>query len=167
MSTVYLALGSNIGNRRENLSEAVQLLNKTLTVIESSIIYETDPVGYLQQDKFLNAVLRCQTDLSAKEVLELCIKIEEKLGRIRKIKNGPRTIDVDILFYDDLILWDSELIIPHPKISERLFVLAPLCDVAENFVHPVLNKTILELFDAALKINSRTTVKPMHQNYIF
>ena len=129
MPSVYLALGSNLGDREQSIHKAIQALKKDgVSILKVSSIIETDPVGPLQ-DKFLNAVLKGKTQLSPEELLEVIQSVERKLGRVRKIINGPRTIDIDILLYDDIKLVSRRLIIPHPRMMERSFVLEPLKEV--------------------------------------
>lgn len=148
MATVYIALGSNVGDRLENLRRAVESLALDLDQLQASPVYETDPVGYDDQERFLNAVVRGETDLSPHRLLERVQEIETQLGRERPFPNAPRTIDLDILLYDDRILDSSDLTIPHPRLHERLFVLIPLADVAPEAAHPVLGKSINDLLRA-------------------
>jgi 2-amino-4-hydroxy-6-hydroxymethyldihydropteridine diphosphokinase len=131
---VYLALGSNIGDRIRNLNDAVDQLAKTegIEVINVSKIYETEPVGYLKQDKFLNMVILIGTDRKPLELLVELQKIEKELKRTREIHWGPRTIDIDILLYNEMEINLPELSIPHPRMNERAFVLIPLKDVIED-----------------------------------
>jgi 2-amino-4-hydroxy-6-hydroxymethyldihydropteridine diphosphokinase len=130
MPIVHLGLGSNLGDRAKNIHEAVSLLNKAgvMTVQLSSII-ETDPVGGPPQGLFLNAVLKARTELAPLELLNAVNAVESRLGRVRTVKNGPRTMDIDILLYDDLTLNTPELVIPHPRMREREFVMRPLNEV--------------------------------------
>ncbi|MBM4450940.1 MAG: 2-amino-4-hydroxy-6-hydroxymethyldihydropteridine diphosphokinase, partial [Chloroflexi bacterium] len=136
MAIAYLALGSNLGNRQENLSEAFELMSGQMVVQEVSSIYETEPVGYEQQPFFLNVVCRVSTGLSPEKLLRLATEIEKKLGRKSSFRNAPRTIDIDILFYDGLVMEGQELTIPHPRLTERAFVLVPLAEIAPELVHP-------------------------------
>lgn len=130
MSIAYLGLGSNLGDRGGNIAKAAALLQeKGTTLLKISSIVETDPVGGPAQDKFLNAVIKVETTLSPLELLNHCHAIEQKLGRVRTVANGPRTIDVDILLYDRLVLDTPLLKIPHPRMSERAFVLGPLKEI--------------------------------------
>jgi 2-amino-4-hydroxy-6-hydroxymethyldihydropteridine diphosphokinase len=140
---IFIALGSNLGNRRANLKKAVELLK--CEIIKSSSLYETEPVGFLDQPWFLNSVVLVDTKLSAVDLLRRCQEIEAKLGRRRDIPKGPRTVDLDLLFYDQMILNTPDLILPHPEIANRRFVLAPLNEIAPDFIHPVLQKTVAEL----------------------
>ncbi len=130
MPIVHLGLGSNLGDRAKNIHEAVSLLNAVgvITVQLSSII-ETDPVGGPPQGLFLNAVLKARTELVPLELLRVVNAVESRLGRVRTVKNGPRTMDIDILLYDELTLNTPELVIPHPRMREREFVMRPLNEV--------------------------------------
>ena len=128
MHTVYIGIGSNLGDRNDNIEQAVSRLHKISDIenIVVSEIYETEPVGNPDQGKFLNGVIKLDTNLSAEELLEKLLDIENVLGRLREIKNGPRTIDLDILLFDDIQINTPELIIPHPRMYEREFVLKGL-----------------------------------------
>lgn len=128
MHKVYLGLGSNIEPKKAHLQSAFDFIEKTEGVynFEKSPLYETAPVGYLDQDDFVNAVVSFETEKTPYEVLDICKAVEEALKRVRKIRWGPRTIDVDVLLYDDLVLSDEALTIPHPRMHERAFVLEPL-----------------------------------------
>lgn len=152
----YIGLGSNLGDRQKYLNNALNKLKNTKGIILNKIspIYETEPVGYLEQPFFLNCVAEIKTSLSPFELLNICISIENKLGRTRNIKWGPRTIDLDILFFGCLIINKEDLIIPHPRLNEREFVLIPMNDLAPNFLHPVFNLTINVLLKKLEKINS-------------
>ncbi|RKD21560.1 2-amino-4-hydroxy-6-hydroxymethyldihydropteridinediphosphokinase [Caminicella sporogenes DSM 14501] len=134
MARVFLSLGSNLGNKKENLDKAIDLLKKhdNINVIKISSYYETEPVGYTNQDYFLNIVIEIETALLPYDLFEYCSKIEQMLKRKRIIRWGPRTIDIDILLYDDLISNDEKLTIPHPRMTERAFVLVPLYEIAPD-----------------------------------
>ena len=135
MVTVYLGLGSNLGDRDKNIRNAVRLLeNNFVSIKRLSTIIETEPVGFLDQGKFLNAVLKGTTQLSPVDLLLYTQSIEKKLGRTRTIFNGPRTIDIDILLYDHEKISTPQLTIPHPRMWERDFVLAPLKEIEPDFV---------------------------------
>lgn len=141
---IFIALGSNLGDRRLNLQRATELLR--VEILKSSSLYETEPVGYLDQPWFLNSVILIQTYLSPVDLLRRCQEVEEKLGRKRDIPKGPRTLDLDLLFFNQIILNTPELILPHPAIADRRFVLEPLNEIAPDFIHPVLHKTVSGLF---------------------
>ena len=139
MNTAYLSLGSNIGDRLDMLQEAVcELMNQTdLRVTQISSVYETAPVGYTEQASFLNMVVEVQSDLSAFKILSICLETEQVLGRIREFRWGPRSIDLDILLYNDENMESENLIIPHPRMHERGFVLVPLLELIPNGNHPI------------------------------
>lgn len=141
---IYLSLGSNMGDKRKNLLKAIELIGKleNTEVIKTSTILETEPFGYLEQDNFLNACLEVKTLMTAQEFLKSILKIELDMGRVREIKWGPRIIDIDILFYDNEIIGEDNLSVPHPWICERKFVLDPLSEIAPNYIHPLEKKTI-------------------------
>lgn len=145
MATAYLGLGSNLGDRKQNLIQALELMSKHAVVEQVSSIYETEPVGNEEQPLFLNAVCRISTDMKPGQLLRLAKKIEARLGRKHSFPNAPRPIDIDILFYDDEVLNSKELTIPHPKLVERAFVLVPLAEIAPDLVHPGSGKAIKKL----------------------
>lgn len=149
MTTAYLGLGSNIGDREKNIGRAVGRLSEKLTVEQVSSIYETEPMGYQAQPWFLNAVCRVSTRLTPFNLLRIVKGVESELGRAPSFRNAPRIIDIDILFYEDRVLETEELIIPHPRIAERLFILVPLAEIAPDLVHPVVQKTIRQLLSEA------------------
>ncbi len=142
MKTVYIALGTNLGNRLANLREAIDFFSSELRVIRESTIYETPPWGYIEQPAFLNMVIEAETKLAPRALLSYLKDKEKNLGRIKNFRNGPRLIDLDILFYDDLILDEKKLTIPHPRLHERAFVLVPLAEIAPAFIHPLFGKKI-------------------------
>jgi 2-amino-4-hydroxy-6-hydroxymethyldihydropteridine diphosphokinase len=139
MATVYLGIGSNLGNRKKNIEDAVTSLRKNhISILKRSTIIETDPVGGPpDQGKFLNGVLKAQTELSPNELLNLLKHIEQELGRTKTVLNGPRIIDIDILLYDDLILQTPQLTLPHPRMFARDFVMNPLKEI-EPHLHEEL-----------------------------
>ena len=147
MPISYIALGSNLGGREPNIKTAIYLLSQKADILARSHIYETPPEGYPNQGPFLNAAVKVQTAKTPYELLKDCIWIEDFLQRERTFRNGPRTIDLDILFYDSLVLNEQNLTIPHPRLHERAFVLIPLLDICPELKHPILNKTIKELSD--------------------
>jgi 2-amino-4-hydroxy-6-hydroxymethyldihydropteridine diphosphokinase len=143
--TAYIGLGSNVGDKKAHCLRAVELLKENGTVLRVSSLYYTEPVGYREQEDFINAVAAFETDRSPRDLLILCHSLEEKMGRKRTVKWGPRTIDLDILLYGDHVLNDPDLIIPHPQFPARKFVLAPLVEIAPDVVHPVLKKSAAQL----------------------
>jgi len=145
LPTAYLCLGSNLGEREKNLIRALSLLSQEVNLEKASSIYETEPVGYKEQPFFLNLVCRITTDLNPQELLHLAKVIENKMGRMPSFLNAPRPIDIDILFYDNQIIKTQDLTIPHPRLAERAFVLAPLSEIASELIHPELDKSIAEL----------------------
>lgn len=148
MHYAYLLTGGNIGDRIMNLEQACELIEKnTGTVLEKSNVYETAAWGVTEQDPFLNQVVLVSTTLPAEKLLDTLLYIEQQLGRKRIEKMGPRTIDIDILFYNSEIISSPHLTVPHPRIANRRFVLTPLNEIAPDFVHPVLKKTITELLE--------------------
>ena len=157
---VYLLLGSNLGDRLQVMQTARELIQKEIGEIHAiSSVYETAPWGVLDQPAFLNQVVKIQTELKAEEVLRIILEIEHDLGRVRYERWGARVIDIDILYFRNLILNSARLTIPHPRLHERRFTLAPLAEIAPDYVHPVLNKSSLQLLascpdDSEVKIFS-------------
>lgn len=151
MHTVFLALGSNVGNKKQHIKHAVTALKKHISNITSAKLYETKPMYYEDQDMFINTVIKGQTNLAPKELLAFVKHSERELGRQTRFQNGPREIDIDILFYDQLIYESIDLVIPHPRISERTFVLEPFADLDPEFVHPQLKKSVKQLLTALQK----------------
>jgi 2-amino-4-hydroxy-6-hydroxymethyldihydropteridine diphosphokinase len=146
---VYLITGSNLGNSLSNLLHVKKLIREQLgEIIHESSVYKTAPWGNLNQQDFLNQALHIQTSISPQALMREILIIESSMGRKRIEKWEPRIIDVDILFYDTLVLDIPDLVIPHPLLHERRFVLAPLFDIAPNFIHPQLNKSVSELLDS-------------------
>jgi len=146
---VYLGLGSNLGRREENLHKALELIGeKTGNVLVSSSVYETEPWGFEAEHRFLNMVIKLETKLVPSDLLEVLLEIEKSMGRVRdKKKYSSRVIDIDILFYEDLDIAYHNLKIPHPYIQDRRFVLVPLVEIAPDFMHPVLQKSVKDLLD--------------------
>lgn len=146
--TAYIGLGSNIGDRQQNLDLAIEMLRQTplVAVTAVSSYRNTEPVGNVEQPDFLNAVAEIQTELEAQELLKVCNGIEKDLKRERIIHWGPRTIDLDILLYGNMVMKEDALEIPHPRMHERDFVLGPLCEIAPQAVHPIYQKTVTVLY---------------------
>lgn len=142
MALVFIGIGSNIGNREKNIKAAIRLIKNKCRIIKMSSLYETEPVGYKEQGWFLNCALKLQTGLKPEGLLNFFQSIEKKLGRAKAVKNGPRTIDLDILFYGSEIMKTRRLTVPHPRLHKRLFVLEPLNEICPEFVHPKLKKRI-------------------------
>jgi 2-amino-4-hydroxy-6-hydroxymethyldihydropteridine diphosphokinase len=145
--TVYIALGTNLGDRKSNLRTAIDAMPPDVKVVAESHIYETPPWGYEDQPAFLNMVVKAETDLGPEALLKYLKQLEVELGREGNFRWGPRLIDLDILFYDDLVINTPPLIIPHPRLHERAFVLVPLADISPDFIHPVIEKRISALLD--------------------
>ena len=146
--TALIGLGSNLGDRLGYLKDAVTLLARTegIHVNAVSSVYETAPVGYTDQPNFLNCAVQLRTSLPPLDLLRVCMDIEQEAQRVRVIRWGPRTVDLDILFYGDTMLNLPELTVPHPRIPERGFVLVPLLELAPDYLHPALHKTVRELY---------------------
>ncbi|MED1205986.1 2-amino-4-hydroxy-6-hydroxymethyldihydropteridine diphosphokinase [Heyndrickxia acidicola] len=149
MNKAYLSLGSNIGNRNEFLERAIEELVKIkeIKVTALSSIYETDPVGYTDQAPFLNMAVELETSLTTNDLLDACLKIESESGRKREIKWGPRTLDLDILLYNNENIEADNLIIPHPRMHERAFVLIPLLEINRTLWHPLMDAPLTRVLD--------------------
>jgi 2-amino-4-hydroxy-6-hydroxymethyldihydropteridine diphosphokinase len=141
----YIGIGSNLSNRERNIEKAISILKEKCNISKSSSIYETEPVGFKDQDWFLNCVVEVDTNLKPLELLDFLQSIEKKLKRVKTIKNGPRTIDLDILFFSNEIINNERLIVPHPRLHERLFVLEPFNEINPEFMHPILKRSIKDL----------------------
>lgn len=143
IQTVFIGIGSNLGNRRDNINKALELLksHSGIVIEKFSSIIETEPIGGPAQGKYLNAVVKIQASLSPKELLKILQDIENQLGRVRAVKNAPRTIDLDILLFGELIFNERCLTIPHPRMFERYFVLKPLLEIAPDILttHPLVS----------------------------
>lgn len=149
MNVAYIGMGTNLGDREGYLKGALQELasNPSNQVLAVSSIYETDPWGYVEQGKFLNMVICLQTELTAQELLTCCMQVEKELGRKREIRWGPRTIDLDILLYNQENIVTENLIIPHPRIMERAFVAIPLVEIDKDITLPNMDKPVREVMD--------------------
>ena len=145
MATAYVGLGSNLGDRMTMLQMAVRRLEPLGRVTEVSSLYETEPVGYLEQPPFLNAVVALDTALAPADLMDGLLGIERDLGRMRSFQNAPRTLDLDLLLVDDMILDTTELTLPHPRLLERAFVLVPLVELAPEMAHPVSGQSMREI----------------------
>ncbi len=159
MSIVYISLGSNLGNREANLKKAISYITQRIGILQQkSSIYETKPWGFNSFNNFLNLVIEIRTDLKPEKVLDELLEIEEEMG-IKRNNNGyqDRTIDLDILLYDEIILKNKDLEVPHPRLHQRLFTLEPLVEIAPNLVHPTLkepiNSLLIKLLEEKKSIN--------------
>jgi len=161
MNEVYLQLGSNIGDRLDNLDQSIKIITERIgNVLEKSSVYESTPWGVENQRNFLNQVIFLKSNFDPYTILDLVLQIEKDMGRIRIEKWGERIIDIDILFIDDLIIESENLCIPHEFIAKRKFVLQPMCEIAPGFIHPKLNKTISQLLEECIdeeKVNVYAT----------
>jgi 2-amino-4-hydroxy-6-hydroxymethyldihydropteridine diphosphokinase len=145
MNEVYLGLGSNVGDRLLNLNKAIELLSEKIQILKKSKIYISKAVGYTDQPDFYNMVLYGKTDLSPEELFNFIKDVEKNAGRVYRFHWGPREIDIDILFYNDLVYKSDKLNIPHPRLHERDFVLLPLIELNPKLFHPILNKRVSDL----------------------
>lgn len=145
MHTIFLALGTNLGDKKAYITNALISLEKKIDIIKIAPICETLPVGFSEQDNFYNTALQATTYLSPNELLKFIKEVEKKLGRQKRFVNGPREIDIDIIFYDNKIIKNTKLSIPHPRMHERDFVLKPIADIAPKTIHPIFNKTVQQL----------------------
>jgi 2-amino-4-hydroxy-6-hydroxymethyldihydropteridine diphosphokinase len=146
VETVYLSLGSNLGDRAANIGRALEELRKGgIRITRESSRYETEPMEFREQDWFLNSVVEAETELQPHELMEAILSVERTLGRERRIPKGPRVIDIDILFYGETVIHTPEIDIPHPRMTHRRFVLVPFAEIAPDALHPVLKKTTAEL----------------------
>jgi 2-amino-4-hydroxy-6-hydroxymethyldihydropteridine diphosphokinase len=159
MKKVFLGLGSDLGDREENLKLAIETIGASAGIVTGiSPVYETEPVGFSGKGDFLNMVILIETGLTPSELLDSLMNSEKLLGRTRTGSNTmSRTIDIDILIYDDRVIDNDSLVIPHPRMHERRFVLVPLSDIAPGLIHPVLGKTISELL---AKCSDTSRIRP-------
>ena len=147
MVAVYLGLGSNLGDREDNLRRAVSLLSRRASLIALSSVYEAEPWGYASQPAFFNMACLLETSLSPQDLLELAQSVERDLGRVPSLRYGPRVIDVDILLYGDEVIEAPLLQVPHPRLWQRAFALTPLAEIAPGLAHPVLGASIADLLE--------------------
>jgi 2-amino-4-hydroxy-6-hydroxymethyldihydropteridine diphosphokinase len=152
---VYLSLGSNLGDRRANLKKALGLLGESVEIVKVSSVYDTEPVGVGEQPRFLNLMCRVNTDIGPMQLLSLIKGIEASMGRDLRLRNTPRIIDIDIILYGDTIMESPELIIPHPRMRERAFVLVPFAEISPQVVHPVTGDRVGDL---AKRVEGRSGV---------
>ena len=154
-NVVFLALGSNIGNRDSNIKNAIKAIDRheLCKVVKISSLYETKPFGYLDQENFYNGVIKVETDLNLDELFELTLNVEESIGRKKRFTWGPREIDIDILFFNSEISNTGKLRVPHKGIAERDFVLVPFAEIEPDFIHPELNKKISDICKSVTENN--------------
>lgn len=151
MNKVYLSIGSNLGSRKSNIRKSFAGISEFAQINACSKVYRTKPYGPVAQPDFINMAIEISTGLDAETLLDKLQELEKDLGRIRTIHWGPRTIDLDILFFNDLIYQSPRLVIPHPDLQNRLFVLKPMADIAPGLIHPVLKKSIENLIELAFQ----------------
>ena len=151
-STAYIGIGSNLGIPEKNCTDAIEKISHTkdIKIIARSSFYKTEPIGEIQQNWFVNSVIKIETDLSPADLLSSLLDIESTMGRLRKERWRPRLIDLDLLFYDNIVFKKKDIRLPHPEIQKRKFVLTPMSEISENFIHPVLKKTIKTLLQESL-----------------
>ena len=149
MAKSLLSLGSNLGDSKALISDALEDINRTegVTVLKQSSLYITKPVGFLDQDDFVNAAALVETSLDAHELLKAMQSLEQKYKRVRLFKDGPRTLDIDIIAYDEVVMNTDDLILPHPRMHERAFVLSPLNEIVPDYQVSLHNKNISELYE--------------------
>jgi 2-amino-4-hydroxy-6-hydroxymethyldihydropteridine diphosphokinase len=159
----YIGLGSNMGDKTANCQTAVEHLAEAGRIVSVSSFYYAEPVGYKEQEDFINAVAGLETNRSPVELLSICHAIEDRLERRRTVRWGPRTVDLDILLFGDLVVNRPDLIIPHPLMALRRFVLAPLVEIAPEVMHPVLNKTMIQLLSELQTSHTVMKCKPVNE----
>jgi 2-amino-4-hydroxy-6-hydroxymethyldihydropteridine diphosphokinase len=148
MKNIYLSLGSNIGDRAQNIAYALeQLASQGVRVLKRSSLYETEPVELREQEWFLNCVTEIETTLRSQELMQVLLKIERSMGRERTVPKGPRVIDMDILLFGSEVVKESHLEIPHPRMADRRFVLVPLAEISPDAMHPITKKTVQRLLE--------------------
>ena len=145
MNLVYLSIGTNLGNKIENLKNVISRLSSIVTINSISSVYETEPLNVQKQDNFLNIAIEVQTNFPPLELIEKLKKIESEMGRVLSESNKPRIIDIDIIFYNSIILDEVRIQVPHPRAHKRAFVIFPIMDLNPTFVHPILNKSLMEI----------------------
>lgn len=156
-SKIYLGLGSNMGDKKAALDSAIEKLALELTILKCSSYYTTNPISHIPQDDYLNCVLEAETTLNPLELIGYVMQIESSMGRKRTVRWGPRVIDIDVLAYDNIVSDHSEIILPHPLMHERIFVLAPFCEVNPHYVHPLLKRRVADLKLELEKIQSKNS----------
>lgn len=149
----FISFGSNIGDKEENINSAIEYIKKSkhTKIVKISSLIKTEPWGYIDQEEFINGAMEIKTLLSPLELINFLLSVEKELKRERIIKWGPRTIDLDVIFYDDIISTDERIILPHPRMEQRMFVLEPLAEIAPYAVHPILKKRVIELMEKLKK----------------
>ena len=160
--TAYIGIGSNLGTPEKNCTKAIEKISsaKDIKIISKASFYQTEPIGGVQQGWFVNSAIEIETDLSPENLLSVLLNLELVMGRTRKEKWGPRLSDLDLLFYGNLVLENKDIILPHPEIQNRKFVLIPMSEIAENLIHPILKKTIKTLLQ---KSSDVTIVKKIEK----
>ena len=162
MTEVYIGIGSNLGDRIANISRAVALFSSYGNIELMSSVYETEPEGLKGQPDFLNCVIKAQIEIDPARLLAVLKKIEKEMGRKRGRRNGPRLIDLDLLFYNNRVIDTPDLTVPHPRLPQRAFVLVPMVEIARGLVHPALHKSMLQLLtelESAGRVDKRQDLK--------
>jgi 2-amino-4-hydroxy-6-hydroxymethyldihydropteridine diphosphokinase len=165
--TAYIGIGSNLGTPEKNCTKAIEKISSTkdIKIISKSSFYRTEPIGGVQQGWFVNSAIEIETDLSPENLLSVLLNLELAMGRTRKEKWGPRLIDLDLLFYGNLVLENKSLTLPHPEIQNRKFVLVPMSEIAENLIHPTLKKTIKTLLQESSDVTIVKKIKNPNPNH--